>query len=276
MSDWSLPPLREGHPPSDDLVERRASAAGVRDPADPVSDQEIGGRPCLIVGEGPTLLYIHGGGYRMGSPVAYIGYARRIAEAAGMRLVMPTYRLAPEHPFPAGLADVVAVYRALIADGPVAVGGDSAGAALAAALTIVATEAGAGPRALMMISPMLDLEARDATFDSHAASDRIFSRDNVKICADTYLQGAPADAPLVSPIHADPALFPPTLVLVGGDEVLLGDAITFARGLAVAGRRVTLHVAPGMGHVWPLLTPAEAASAEAIAAIGTFFPSQSS
>ncbi len=270
--DWGLPPLRAGYAASLELVERRARAAGVRTGDEAVVEREVGGVRCLIVNEGAarTMLYLHGGGYRMGSPVAYIPYAARIAAAAGMRLVMPFYRLAPEHPFPAGLYDAVAVYRVLADEGAVTVGGDSAGAGLAAALCIVAHEAGAAPAAAVLVSPMLGLEARDATFDSHAAGDTLFSRAAVLDCAALYLQGAPADAPLVSPIHADPAAFPPVLLLIGGSEVLLGDAIAFARKLALADRRVTLHVAPGMGHVWPLLAPGDPASAEAVSAIAAF------
>lgn len=270
--DWSLPPLRAGYAASPELVERRARAAGVRTGDEAAVEREIGGVRCLLVNEGAarTMLYLHGGGYRMGSPVAYLAYTTRIAVAAGMRLVMPFYRLAPEHPFPAGLHDTVAVYRVLAMAGAVTVGGDSAGAGLAAALCIAAHQAGAAPAAAVLVSPMLDLEARDATFDSHAAGDIFFSRATVLDCAALYLQGAPADAPLVSPLNADPTVFPPVLLLVGGSEVLLGETTAFARKLALADRRVTLHVAPGMGHVWPMLAPGDPASAAAVSAIAVF------
>jgi len=88
--------------------------------------------------------------------------------------------------------------------------------------------------------------------------------------AELYLQGHDPADPLVSALHADPADFPPTLVLVGGAEVLLDEALDFARRLALADRRITLYVAPSMGHVWPLMAPQSPQAAEAIAAMAAF------
>lgn len=272
---WRLPPLRPGHPADAGLAERRLRAAGTRDDGPQPVEAEIGGVHCLIVepqgaAADGTILYLHGGGYRMGSPVAWIPYARRLATASGRRVILPSYRLAPEHPFPAALHDAAAVYHVLAAEDSVVVAGDSAGAGLAAALCLSAAKAGQPAAGLVLVSPMLDLAARDDSYDSHAASDAIFSREAVLECAELYLQGHPADDPLVSPLLADPALFPPALILAGGTEVLLGESLALARRLALADRRVSLHVAPGMGHVWPMLAPQTDAAARAVATIAAF------
>jgi epsilon-lactone hydrolase len=272
MGDWTLPPLRAGHPPSEDLVVRRARAAG--GPAGETAiEEQIGGVRCLTVSaDDPerTILYLHGGGYRMGRPEPWVAYARRLAVAARARIVLPDYRLAPEHPFPAGLHDVVSVYRALGGSGDVWVAGDSAGAGLAAALALAAHEASASPPGLILVSPMLDLTAADETYDSRAARDPFISRASVLECADLYLQGYAAEHAAVSPLFADPAAFPATLILVGGEETLLGETLAMAGRLALADRRVTLHVAPGMGHVWPMLAPDTPDAGDAIAAMAAF------
>ena len=275
---WALPPLRAGHAADATLLQRRAAVEAMpQGEGIQPDDRVIGGVRCLVVGPdtadhsaGGTLLYFHGGGYRMGSPVAWMPYATRLAEAAEAEVILPFYRLAPEHPFPAALHDAVAVYRELADSGPLAVAGDSAGAGLAAALAIVASRAGAAAAGAVLVSPMLDFAARHETYDSRAARDRLFSRQAVQDCAALYLQGHPQDDPLVSPLHADPRDIPPALILIGGEEVLLGEALAFAGKLALADRRVTLHAAPGMGHVWPMMAPDTPEAADAIAAIAAF------
>jgi acetyl esterase/lipase len=271
---WRLPPLRAGHPASEDLLERRVKAGG--NASAPDHERVIGGVRCIATSAAQPqrrILYFHGGGYRMGSPVAWLPYATRLAEAADAEVILPFYRLAPEHPFPASLHDAVAVYRALTDDGPLVVAGDSAGGGLAAALSIVASQAGAPPAGAVLVSPMLDFAASHDTYDSRHARDRLFSREAVQDCAALYLQGHPLNDPLVSPLHADPQDIPPALVLIGGEEVLLGEALAFTGKLALADRRVTLHAAPGMGHVWPMMAPDTPEAAEAVAAIATFVKS---
>lgn len=98
----------------------------------------------------------------------------------------------------------------------------------------------------------------------------MFSKAAVLDSAQLYLQGHDPRDPLVSALEADPAVFPPVLVLTGGAEVLLDEAVAFAKRLALADRRVTLHVAPDMGHVWPLLAPETGEAGDAIATIAAF------
>lgn len=276
MFDWNLPPERTGFAASDSLAQRRAAVASAPvDPAIAFERTEIAGVRCLVFRsprtDAGTMLYFHGGGYRMGAPEPWASYANSLRDETGCTIVVPDYRLAPEHPFPAALHDAAGIYAALSAAGPVVVAGDSAGAGLAAALALAAHGARSRPpQALVLISPMLDLRAEDETYDSRAETDRFFSRANMLECADMYLQGHAADDPLVSPLHGDPAAFPRTMVLIGGKEVLLGEAIRFAGKLARGGKTVTLHVAENSGHVWPMLEAGTAAARDALQAMNAF------
>ncbi|AZI37651.1 steryl acetyl hydrolase [Caenibius tardaugens NBRC 16725] len=273
-ADWQLPPLREGYAADADLLERRIRAGGAL--SAPEYEQAIGGVRCLVVsppGAIRTMLYFHGGGYRMGSPVAWLPYVTRLAEAAGANVILPYYRLAPENPFPAALHDAVAVYRALAERGDVVLAGDSAGGGLALALGIVASQAGRAAAGVVLVSPMLDFAASADTYESRAGRDLLFSRQAVADCGALYLQGHPVDDPLVSGIHADPESVPPALVLVGGEEVLLGEALHFVERLGRADRAVTLHVAPGMGHVWPMMAPDTVEADNALGVIAAFVKS---
>ncbi len=272
---WALPSVREGHAADSDLLARRERAAGTVPPGVAIEESTLGGSRCLLVEPtGKTaqgdILYLHGGGYRLGSPLGYIAYAQALADQSGRRVVLPFYALAPEEPFPAALNVISQVYRALPNPGETVIAGDSAGGGLAAALCILATRAGQQPAGAIMVSPMLDLMARSDSLERNATRDPLFSKNAVLDCARLYLQGHPPDDPLVSALEADPVDFPPLLVLTGSAEVLLDEALAFVRKLALADRRVSLHVAPGMGHVWPLMAPASSAAHEAIAAMAAF------
>lgn len=270
IADWGLPPLREGHEAPEGIRERRAALAGLAAlhplrPGVTIESSEIAGVACRAVGgadAGATILYFHGGGYRLGDPATWLGFASGLAADSGLRFVLPDYRLAPEHPFPAALHDAVAVYRALAGSGPVLLAGDSAGGGLAAALTALALEnGGPAPAGLILLSPWLDLSLRSPSYGSHAARDRMFSRESALEAAALYLQGEAAEQPLASPVNADLSGFPPVLIFCGGDEVLLGDSLAFVRRLAEADRAVEAHFVSGMQHVWPMIAPDLAESA---------------
>jgi len=276
---WELPPERGGRAASDALRERRAGMAAAAPPA-PVGVAcergQTAGVGCVVLTPpqwGSELVYLHGGGYRMGDPAGWVPLVARLAAAFGARATIVEYRLAPEHPFPAALHDAAAVYQALAsATGrPVVVGGDSAGGGLAAALTAAALGNGAAPpAALVLFSPWLDLTLTGATHASRAERDRLFPPASSIEAADTYLQGHPADDPLASPAFADVEGFPPTLLFAGTEETLLSDAVSFAGRLALAGAPVTLQVAAGMQHVWPLLEPGAPATAAAFGTVAAF------
>ncbi|WP_241383884.1 alpha/beta hydrolase [Rhodococcus sp. CH91] len=257
----ALPAERTGTPASPELLERRAMFAATEiDPALGVTagDAEFAGVPCRTVraGDRATILYLHGGGYRMGSPEAYNAYAAKIAAGAEAAVVLPRYRLAPENPFPAGLRDAVAVYEELAstAEGPVVVAGDSAGAGLATAVVAAVSRSEVrGPDGLMLLSPWLDLHCSSPFYAT--APDVFFPLATAESARDDYLQGAPARDPLASPLLADHAGFPPTLIQVGGNEALVGDALGLAESLAKANVTCTLEVVAEQGHTWPLIRP---------------------
>lgn len=275
---WKLPDLRPGRPASEELIARRQLAFGAKTPpAGAVLDEtDVEGVRALSVTVGGyqrEFIYFHGGGYRMGAPEGWLTLARGLAAAANARVVLPDYRLAPEHPFPAALHDAIAVYVGTRKSSglPVIVGGDSAGGGLAAALGAACPAADpAVPDALVLMSPWLDLTLAADTFSSRAESDLYFPIASAREAATTYLQGHDPRDPLASPLFANVERFPPTLLLAGSQEALLGDSLRFAEVLALAHRDVTLHVVAGMQHVWPVMSPELPESAAAVETIGLF------
>ncbi len=221
---------------------------------------------------GRVILYLHGGGYCIGSPLSHRALAGSLAEASDAQAVVIDYRLGPEEPFPAAVDDALAAWRALLAEGVdptrAVVAGDSAGGGLTFALALAAKAADAPlPAALFAISPWTDLTQSGASYESKAASDPIINKDGIGDTAAAYLGGADARSPLASPIFGDLAGLPPVLIQVGGEEMLLTDATGIAEKIALAGGDVTLRVWPEMIHVWhffaPLLAAGRAATTEA-------------
>ena len=228
--------------------------------------REIGGVSCLTAGNParPTLVYLHGGGYVLGSA----GVAKPITTtlATELHVVSVDYRLAPEHPFPAAVDDAIAVVAALTGAGaPVAIGGDSAGAgiALAAALALQLRPAAIELGALVLLSPHLDHRDRSARRGPDARALELMSR--------AYRGSVPADDPRVSPLNAGPAdlaRLPPLLLQTGTDDGLHRQALALARRVRAARRDadVTLDVWLGLWHAWhyhPELPEAQAALGDA-------------
>jgi acetyl esterase/lipase len=223
----------------------------------------------------PLLLYLHGGGYRIGSAFAWRAYASRLAAACRARVWLVDYRLAPEHPFPAAIDDVLRAYRALLAAGEdparVALAGDSAGGGLAAAaLHGLRREGLPLPAGAVCLSPWADLTNRAQSYRTRAASDKLFGHEQAEEAAALYLQGhSPAD-PLASPVFGDWTGMPPLLVHAGDAEVLLDDARELAARARAAGVRVHLSVYPEMPHVWHLAYPAFPEAVRAVEEIAAF------
>jgi acetyl esterase/lipase len=270
------PPLRRGLPAPEDLLARRARMPAawtpeMLEPGVAARDTKIGGVDCLVCeGEDPngTILYFHGGGYRMGSPAAWANFASRLAAATGCRIVVADYRLAPEHPFPAGLTDALAVYRRLVdEDGqPPIVAGDSAGGGLAAAVALAADPK---PHKAVLLSPWVDLTVTNPAYESRM-SDQFFPRESAAEASQQYLQGHDPEDALASPLKGDLSAFPSTLILASADECLVGDALAFQAALTDARRPVETHIVPGMTHVWPVIAPALPESQAALTAMGNF------
>ena len=223
--------------------------------------------------EGAAVLYLFGGGYVLGSPASRRKTAGHVAHASATRVLVPSYRLAPEHPFPAAVDDAVAAYRFLLGEGAVAertvIMGDSSGGGLAFACALALRDAGdAPPAGIVGLSPWADLGCTGTTMDTCAGVDIMCTRASLLEMAGWYLAGHDATDSLASPVDADLSGMPPALVLVGGDEVLLDDAVRLVRGIGEGGADATLFVGGGMQHVWPTWAGALPEADAAIALVG--------
>jgi len=222
-----------------------------------------------------AVLYLHGGGYVIGSPRSHRHLAAAIGAAAKTRVLLPDYRLAPEHPFPAAVDDAVAAYRWLlardIAPGRIVIAGDSAGGGLTVATLLALREARLPqPAAGVCISPWVDLTCSGGSYATRAAADPIVKSESIVAMAGVYLGGADAKTPLASPLFADLHGLPPLLIHVGDDEVLLDDSVQLAERARKAGVDATLDVWPKMVHVWHWFFPMLDEGHAAIDRIGEF------
>ncbi len=230
-------------------------------------------RPPSVIA-GPALIYLHGGGYILGSAKTNLVLPVRVSEAAQMPVLSVEYRLAPEYPFPAGLDDAVSAYQALLKAGydPKGIGvfGDSAGGGLTLALALRLRELELPqPGALVAISPSTDRTRAGDTQATLSDFDVVLGPLRPGE-ADLYAGDAQLDHPLVSPVYADLRGIAPLLIQVGTRERLLSDAIRLARNARRDKVDCTLDVWEGMWHVWqdhPTIPEAQQATQE----IGEFF-----
>jgi epsilon-lactone hydrolase len=228
---------------------------------------------------GRVVLYLHGGGYVIGSPRSHRHLAAAIAGAAGASALLLDYRLAPEHPFPAAVEDATAAYRWLLdqATAPehIVIAGDSAGGGLTVATVLALREARVPlPAGGVCISPWLDLTCSGASYATKAAADPIVRRAGVEEMARAYLGATPPRTPLASPLFADLRGLPPLLIHVGSDEVLLDDAVQLAERAKAAGVDATLEIYDRMIHVWHWFLPMLDEAQTAVEAIGRFVRSR--
>lgn len=275
-----LPPERSGYPAPPDLLERRAGmmaaiAAGLWRTDPPPEQIRLGGiRALRFAPASPSrgvVLHIHGGAFRIGSPETIAPFAAALAARCGVTVVCPAYRLAPEHPFPAGLLDGWNALQAVLGSVPsLVVSGDSAGGGIAAGLTQLATAQGAAIAGLALLSPWLDLRADSPSFLSNASSDPLFSLAAAREAAELYLQGLAADDPLASPLQGNVDRFPPIHISVGTGEVLRDDAERFHEKSQAAGVRSELFCIAQMEHVAATRDPSLTGSAEAFEHLARF------
>jgi epsilon-lactone hydrolase len=253
------------HPVPDDVRVEEVTAGGV--PAHWLTAPGAG--------PGRVLLFLHGGGFELGSLRSDGELAARLGRASGMRVLFPEYRLAPEHPFPAAIDDVLAAWRWLSAGqglsaGSLAVAGDSAGGGLAVALLVATRDAGEPlPAAAALMSPTVDLTSSGASMSERAGQDPVSTPAMLRQFAADYLAGADPRAPLASPLFAALAGLPPLLIQVGTADLLLSDSERLAAAAAEAGVDVSLEVGEGLPHVYQLLLGTPEA-AEATERIGKF------
>ena len=278
--------LRErGKPENPTVAEMRARIAevGERFPAPAeaeVTPVTVAGRPAeWVVASGSSadraVLYLHGGGYVIGSCDTHRNLAYNLSAASKARVLLLDYRLAPESPFPAAVEDAVAAYCWLLdegfAPGRLSIGGDSAGGGLTVAALVALRYRGQPmPAAGLCLSPWVDMEGVGASMTAKADEDPTLNHEVLLWFSERYLAGADARAPLAAPIYADLAGLPPLLVQVGTAEVLLDDSLRLAECARAAGVDVSLDVAYDMMHVWHLFEPVLDEAGEAIARAGAF------
>jgi epsilon-lactone hydrolase len=206
---------------------------------------------------GRSILYFFGGGFVLGTPATRRKTAGHLALAAEARVLVPTYRLAPEHPFPAGLDDAVRAYQFLLDHGvepsKTVVSGDSAGGGLAVS-TVLAVRDRHLPMCagIAALSPWADLTCSGESIMSRATADIECTRAGLLEMAGWYMKGADPAQPLASPVFANLTGLPLLLCIAGADEELLDDSIRLVRNAGTAGVNATLHIAAGMQHVYPI------------------------
>jgi epsilon-lactone hydrolase len=222
-----------------------------------------------------VVLYLHGGGYVMGSINTHRAMVARIARASQAKALALDYRMAPEHPFPAAVDDATAAYRWLLAQGykpgKIVISGDSAGGGLTLATLIALRDAKTPlPAAAVPISPWADLEGTGASVETRAAADPMVDKPGLLRMAKMYAGDHNPKNPLLSPIHADYSGIPPMLIQVGDAEILLDDATRVTERAEAAGVKVELEAWPEMFHVWHVFAKILPEGQQAIDRIGAY------
>ncbi|WP_433087464.1 alpha/beta hydrolase [Dactylosporangium sp. CA-052675] len=233
-------------------------------PVPPVNttDLTLASRPAVLVEPEAgatrpgTILYFHGGSFALGSPWTAMGLTASLVTRTGVRALSIDYRLAPEHPFPAGILDCLAAYRALLEEGAdpagIAFAGDSAGGGLTITTTLAARDAGLPlPAALVAFSPGLDHTRTGASMHTKQGIDPFFTTEGMAHTGEMYLGGQDPNQPLAAPaVLADLTGFPPILLQAGTNELLLDDAVRLAQRARDAEVDVILDITAGVPHVF--------------------------
>jgi epsilon-lactone hydrolase len=223
-----------------------------------VRPANAGGVAALLLGRArdgePTILYLHGGGYVLGSAFGYRPLAGALAVAAGTGALVPEYRLAPEHPYPAAVEDAVNAFRWMIdrgiAPADVTVAGDSAGCGLALSLLLTLRERGLPlPGAVVLLCPAVDLTFRLLSPPPDDPVSKL-ALDFAHMSAAAYLDGHPIDDPLVSPLRADLSGLPPMLIQAATGDLQRPDAQALADRAGEHGVDVELELYPVDTHVF--------------------------
>ncbi len=273
-------PLSDAEPTFEELRQRMDQMTGILPLAEDMQLEaiQVAGVPCEWtsvpgVRDDQVLLYLHGGGYAIGSVSTHRGLVTNLSRAGGLRCLSVDYRLAPEHPHPAAVDDATAAYRFLLEQGHaperLAIAGDSAGGGLTAATLLALRDAGDPlPGAAVLISPWTDMEATGDSMHTNAEVDPMVERDGLERMAQAYLAGQDPRAPLASPLHARLDGLPPLLIQVGTAETLLDDSTRFAERAKSAGVEVTLEEWEDMIHVFQAFSPLLPEADRAIERIG--------
>jgi len=228
-----------------------------------------------------VIYYLHGGGYVVGSINTHREMASRLSRAAAARVLLIDYRLAPENPFPAAVADAIAVYRWLLSIGvdtsKLIIAGESAGGGLTVATMVALRDAGEPlPAAGICLSPWVDLECLGESMNTKADVDPIAQREGILMMAKRYLGDADPRTPLAALIYLDLTGLPPLLTQVGTAEVLFDDATRLAKRAKLAGVDVVLEPWEDMFHMWHFFAAMLPEGQQAIDRIGDFIKKHTS
>jgi len=248
--------------------------------AEPVTAGGVPGEWVSAPGADPgrNVLYLHGGGYTIGSIKTHRCLAGWVSRAAKARVLIIDYRLAPEHPFPAAVDDSLAAYRFMLDSGVnparTVVAGDSAGGGLAVAALLAIRDAKLPlPAATVCLSPWVDMEGTCESMKTKADVDPMVG-PNLADMAKAYLGGKDLRTPLASPLYADLKGLPPMLIQVGTAEVLLDDSSRLAQRAREAGVEVVYEPWENMIHVWQIFVPMLDESKQAVQRIGEYIRSK--
>ena len=225
--------------------------------------------------EDRVILFLHGGGYTMCSPNTHREMAAYISMASGAKVLLPDYRLAPEHPFPAALEDATSAYHWLLDTGltgeNIAIAGDSAGGGLSIATSISLRDAGGqAPASIACIAPWTDLEMSGDSIKTNAEIEPMLNLQSMNNMASGYIGDADPRSPLISPLYADLKGIPPLLIHVGSDEMLLDDSKRIAEKAKSAEVDVTLKIYDKMWHVFHMYAKFMPEAKDALEHIGSF------
>ena len=257
----------EANPVEGSPKEMRAAFEALAGPQPPSERVRIGNRDALAVGEGPEVILFHGGGYVFGSPASHLSLAAALAER-GLRVILPTYRLAPEHLWPGQLTDALAVVDA--ADRPL-LAGVSAGGHLALNAALARPKR---VRALALLSPNTDRTGRSDTRKRNTPTDAMNADEDDARLAGMAMGHLPSDDPAASPLLADLSALPPLWIGAWGAEVLLDDALLLARAAGLAGVETALDVRAGHFHMAELWPDAIPEASRHLAAMGDWLADQ--
>lgn len=271
--DGGTPTLEEQRAGGEQFASMTAEPEGVT-----YTPVDVAGVPGLWIDpEGAAtdraVLYVHGGGYVIGSVESHRKMIGHLAKAVGCRALAIDYRLAPEHPHPAPVQDAASAYRWLLDQGfapqHLAISGDSAGGGLTVAALLKLRDEGVPlPAAAVPLSPWVDLEGTGGSMRTRAHVDLLVAEAGLKAMADAFLQGGDPRDPLAAPLYGDLRGLPPLYIQVGDEETLLDDSIRLADKAHRTGVEVRLDVFPQMQHVFQIGAGNMPEADEAMARIG--------
>jgi acetyl esterase/lipase len=226
---------------------------------EPVNADGVRALKVTAAGASPAhlLIHFHSGGYIMGSANAYRNFACRLSRVTGATVIVPDYRLAPEHVYPAAIDDALSTYRWCLKSwqaGKIVLSGDSAGGGLSIATLLALRDAGtAMPAGAIAISPLLDLAAEGESIQYNKKTDPLIDGNMVVEIGKVYIGTSdPHQLPLASPLWGQHHGLPPLLLMVSGSEVIRDDAVRLAASVRKAGGLATLYLPDDMVHIWTL------------------------